>query len=62
MEAPQKSTSSDPTIRQLNLPDAVVVDSKTTIEQCLEIMNKVIQPSSYSSFRSILFYFTSSRI
>jgi len=40
MAPPQTAKKSDPTIRQLNVPDAVVVDSQTTIEQCLEIMNK----------------------
>jgi len=38
MDPPQTAKKSDPTIRQLNLPDAVVVDSQTTIEKCLEIM------------------------
>jgi len=40
MDPPQQTQPSDPTIRQLNLPDAVVVGSKTSIEQCLDIMNK----------------------
>jgi len=40
MAPPSPSKPNDPTIRQLNVPDAVVVDSKTTIDQCLDIMNK----------------------
>jgi len=40
MAPPPQSKPSDPTIKELDLPDAVVVNSKTTIEECLEVMNK----------------------